>query len=295
MERKFQIQRFSIFLYVVLMGKAGSIRSAKFSEKHDPKVIMYRIKSQQKASALKFVDPARQHSMVDENLAEWLSETPLAFGERGTLFDFVREIVWKWGILTDIDKAALHVEWIAKGLPENLWLKIEPKYLEIIGFHLTHNSQNIIVTFEADVFPYPKENVNPIEDDYIVQYEVLPLPIEDYVQPYWRQKTVKYGSCDYITDWCKRGMDIIPTVLTSIETVEPLIYDKTVSIFAFLTEPYQSPLDKAPILATTFEAESGEDKGKSKEIGVLTSESSVTLASPSVSPNINITYETEVT
>lgn len=276
------------------MVKKGSDRSAKFSVKHDPLVIMYRTKALQNMARLNFVDAALQHQLVDENLADWLTEANLKYGQRGSLYDFIRKVVWDWGIVADDVKAIWHEQWIDKGLPESLWLKIEAKWQEITSFHVTYNSKNIIVTFEADVFPYPEESVNPVETDYVQSNEVLPVSTEDYVQSFWRQKTVKYGSVDYYTDWCVRGMDKALTVLAIIETVEPLLYDKSVSIFAHLTEPYQSPLDKVPVLEVAYETESGEDKSESESLQVQTSESNVVLASPSEAPNINISYTTEV-
>jgi len=277
------------------MVKKGSTRSAKFSAKHDPKVIMYRVKALQNRARINFIDAALQHQIVDENLAEWLTEANLKYGQRGSLYDFIRKVVWDWLIITDGDKAILHQQWLDKGLPEALWLKIEAKYLEITGFHKTYNSKNIMVTFEADVFPYPSEDVNPLETDYVQPNEILPLPTEDYVQSFWRQKTVKYGSCDYICYWYDALMDKYPTVQVTIETVQPLLYDKSVSIFAHLTEPYQSPLDKFPVLESSYEVWSSIYPPTTMNVQLQTSERDTAQIGSSKTPNINISYTTEVT
>jgi hypothetical protein len=277
------------------MVKQGDERSSKFSVKHDPLVIMYRLKSLQNMAHLNFVDAALQHQLVDENLAAWLTEANLKYGQRSVLYDFIRKVVWKWVTMSDITKDILHDQWLDKGLPESLWLKIEAKYSEVTTFHSTYNSRNIMVTFETDVFPYPEQNVNPVETDYVQPNEVLPIPTEDYVQHFWRQKTVKYGSVNYICYWYDALMDKYPTVLTIIETVEPLLYDKSVSIFAHLTEPYQSPLDKFPFLETSYDILESIIPYTTKNVQLQTSERNTSQEGLSKTPNINISYTTEVT
>ncbi len=277
------------------MVKTTENRQTKTSVKYDPYVTMLRIKALQNLMKRNFVDPAQQHEFVDENLTEWLKEVTLPYGKKGSLYDFIRKVVWDWLLISDDIKTRLHDEWLAKGLPESLWLKIAAKNNEIMSFHKTHNSKNILVTFEVDCFPYPDESINPAESDYVQSNEVLPLPVEYYTQPFWRQKTVKYGSCDYITDWCEKGMDEYPTILAVIEIVQPLIYEKPVFIFAHLTEPYQSPLDKLPTILTSYETESGSDDSISKDSTITTSEGNKTLPMLSKTPSINISYDTTVT
>lgn len=293
------------------MVKKGEYRSSKFSAKYDPFVNMLRIKKIGSMAKLNFVEASQQHAYVDENLQEWLTEVSLKFGEKGSLFDFVRKVVWSWTTITDDTKIILHTQWLSKGLPESLWLKIEAKANEITSFYKTHSSHNIIVTYETDVFPYPQENIdalNEIRDDinlarymtklgedYLTVDDIFPVPNEAYTQNFWRQKSVKYGSVDFYTDWCERGMDKYPTITLTIETVQPLLYEKSVSISAFLTEPYQSPLDKSPILETSYEVENGSEDSVSKSTIVQSSEVNSTLAAPSKTSGINTSYTTEVT
>lgn len=114
------------------MVKEGSDRSTKFSEKHDPDVIMLRIKALQNFSIDKFQIPSQQAYRVDNNLSKWLDVQELKFGQKGTCYDFLKKVVWKWDILTDYEKAMLKQEWLDKGLPETVWDKIDAKHTEII-------------------------------------------------------------------------------------------------------------------------------------------------------------------
>jgi hypothetical protein len=212
------------------MVKSGSDRSAKTSAKYDPFVNMLRTKRLQNLAKFKFVMASNQQKLLDQELASWLAESSLTFGQRGYLFDLVKKLIWKWESFSDEDKHMYHNTWIDKGLPESLWLKLDAKFDEITSFTKTKNSKNIIVTFETDVFPYPAIDVNPVQTDYVKSHEVLPVPTEDYTQTPWRQKTVKYGSVDYKSFWSNTRMNKTIGLQTLIETVEPLKVDKNVQI-----------------------------------------------------------------
>jgi hypothetical protein len=235
-----------------ILVKEGKVRSAKFSAKHDPKVIMYRLKSLQNLAHMNFVDAAIQHQLIDENLAEWLTEANLKYGQRGSLYDLVKKVAWNWLILDNVVKAALHEQWIAKGLPESLWLKIENKYYEFSSFHTSYGSKNIMVAYETDVFPYPLESLEDQKQNFMLLFEVLGIDPYSYVQGYWRQKTVKYSSVSFMYYWEKRMTDKNAVLSTVIETVQPLIFEKSVQVFAHITDPYPSPFDKFPVLEAKY-------------------------------------------
>ena len=277
------------------MVKSGKERSNKFNAKHDPETIMLRIKALQNFSIKGFTEPAQQHAYVDENIAEWIAETPLPFGKRGVLLDFVKQIAWKWAFLPDVEKEFWHQKWFEAGFPEDLWQRIDAKNSEIIKFRKTYKSHNIIVSYETDVFPYPDEDVNPKDQDYVLNDEVNPSDVEVYTQNVWRQKGISFGHVDYMYVWSEAKMDETLPINTTYEMVQPLIYDKTIKIFAHITEPYQSPLDRTPVLSTSYETENGETEKASKPLGLTTSNVNSQLASPSKTSNINISYDTQVT
>jgi hypothetical protein len=278
-----------------MMVKTGTKRSNKFAAKHDPETILLRIKRLQNFSIDNFADAAQQAFFVDENVVQWLTENPLKYGQAGSLLDLVKELAWKWHLLTDAQKTLYHDLWVNKGLPEVIWLKIAQKNDEVLSLHRTQNSHNIMVTFEADCFPYPEEDMNPQELDYVENNEVLPLPIEPYAQNYWRQKTNKFGDVDYNCVWSAAKMDKTISVDLIIETVQPLLYEKTVTLDCFLTEPYQSPIDKTPSISTSYVLNDGIDKGKDKTSALETSSTNIQIQETDETPSINITFTTEVT
>lgn len=277
------------------MVKQGKDRSAKFSAKHDPKVIMYRIKAIQEKMKAKFPVPSEQAFYVDENVRLWLQEFPLDYGQKASLLDLVKELVWKWPTLTDADKAVYYAKWIEKGLPEEIWLRMAFKNNEVLSVTKTRLAHNLMVSFEADVFPYPEEYINPILEDYVQSKEILPLPIEVYTQDVWRQKTDKYGDVDYLCVWSALGMNKTLGIDLIIETVQPLLFEKTLQINCFIDTPYQSPLDRSASISTSHETESGEDKGQDETEELESANENTVLASPVVSSSINISYDTQVT
>ena len=183
------------------MVKSGAERAEKAKEKYDVDVIMLRIKALQNFSIDKFALPSQQQAVLDENLQQWINEEKLGFGARARLFDFVRKIVWKWENLTEEAKNLLHQQWLEQGLPESIWQKLQAKHNEITTLSKTYQTQNITVLYETDVFPYPQENINPSENDFIIDYEQLKEATEVYTQNFWRQQHLTYGNCDYMISW----------------------------------------------------------------------------------------------
>jgi hypothetical protein len=473
------------------MVKQGSDRSVKFSAKHDPTVIMYRLKALRNAMKIKFAKPSEQHFYVDENVRLWLKEFPLPYGQRAVLLDSVKKLVWKWqdiindktfypvtedfstytkidpnnhilnlvnnldfqaynnetaylckdkgidyfssftheiqvmvkssvvgnpwttvwglaneigdflslqnflsltiycgygdpalpwiglyewngidwngGLLridydkwyylriiktetqltmeiySDFNRTVLvnsqsfplmssikyryiyacaswnlgtsdfleasttnlcwlksrleveHDKWIDSGLPEQLFLRLASKNNEVLSLAKTRLSHNIIVSFETDVFPYPEEYVNPQAQDYVQSNEIMPVNTETYTQDPWRQNTNKYGDVDYLCIWSALGMNKTIRIDLVIETVQPLLYEKTLQINCFIDTPYQSPLDRTASLSTSHEIDNGEDKGNDSTETLESSNDNKILTSPVVSSNINISYDTQVT
>jgi hypothetical protein len=121
------------------MVKKGSTRSAKFSAKHDPYVIMLRIKALQNVMKQKFQIPAQQNYYIDINVKEWIDSLGLPFGKAGTLLDLTKQYVWKIANMSDFEIENMHQTFISKGFTEdqyNEWLiNIEAKATEIVTLY----------------------------------------------------------------------------------------------------------------------------------------------------------------
>ena len=103
------------------MVKTGSDRSAKFSAKHDGKVVMLRIKSLQENMKQLFQKPAYEFEIVDTMLERLKLELGLEYGEFGELSDILKSMVWNFDNLSDADFEALHQKLLAKGYTEDEW------------------------------------------------------------------------------------------------------------------------------------------------------------------------------
>lgn len=277
------------------MVKSGAERSDKTTAKYDPEVIMLRIKALQNYSKRLFPKPSEQSFRLDENLEVWATEFNLPYGMRGSLYTFVKDIIWIWNELTDLDKDYLHQKWITKGLPQELWDRLPSKYSEITAIAITRNSGNISVKYETDVFPYSEEDINPEETDYVLNDEQLPEEPELYTQNYWRQETIKYHNLDYLCVWSDTKMDQSVGIDLLIETVQPLLCDKNVTINCYMTEPYQSPQNKTNAIGTSYVVESGSETKTEKTKTMTTRNVNDVLASIPSQTNINTTYVTQVT
>ena len=229
-------------MYLLIpMVKSGSERSAKYAMKYDAYVLMLRSKLLRGQAILDMLNRGSQANyLLDSNIAAWLQEFPLAYGQRGDFYDMVRSVLSKWDMLSETDKANLQTKWLLKGFPIEIWNRLETKHNELTTFQLTHNFHNIKVRYETDVFPYPsiaeqqEENladspflINPILD-FQLDYETMPSEKEIYSQNYWRQQNIKYGSCDFNYVWTDAKMDKILNLQTIIDNLEPLRVDKTV-------------------------------------------------------------------
>jgi hypothetical protein len=121
------------------MVKQGKTRSSKFSVKHDPYVIMLRVKALQNVMKDKFQVPAQQDYYIDVNVQNWINSLNLPFGKAGTLMDLTKQYVWKIANMTDIDIEAMHRDFISKDFTETQyeeWLSnLQAKATEIVTLY----------------------------------------------------------------------------------------------------------------------------------------------------------------
>ena len=231
------------------MVKSGSERSAKYAMKYDAYVLMLRSKLLRGQAILDMLNKGSQANyLLDSNIAAWLQEFPLAYGQRGDFYDMVKSVLSRWDMLTETDKANLKTKWLRKGFPLEIWNRLAAKHDELTTFQLTHKAPNIQVKYEADMFPYPtiaeqqEENladspylVNPLLD-FQLDYETMPSETNLYVSNYWRQQNIKKGSCDFNYNWTDAKMDKTLNIQTLIDNLEPLRVDKIVSLRAELLD-----------------------------------------------------------
>ena len=231
------------------MVKSGSERSAKYAMKYDAYVLMLRSKLERGQAILDMLNKGSQANyLLDSNIAQWLQEFPLAYGQVGSFYDMVKSVLSRWDMLTETDKANLLVKWLAKGFPIQVWNRLAAKHDELTTFQLTHKAPNIHVKYEADMFPYPsiveQQEENLADSPYLVNpllafqldIETMPSEKQVYVQNYWRQQNIKKGSCDFNYNWTDARMDKTLTLQTIIDNLEPLRVDKTVSLKAELLD-----------------------------------------------------------
>jgi hypothetical protein len=103
------------------MVKTGSERSAKFSAKHDAKVIIMRIKAAQNAMKNLFQKAAYDFEVSDISLQMLMEQLDLGFGQFGELSDILKGFLWKYDDLSVTDLEALHQKLLAKGYTEDDW------------------------------------------------------------------------------------------------------------------------------------------------------------------------------
>jgi hypothetical protein len=117
----------------------------------------------------------------------------LPFGQAGTFMDLVRKLVYSWGYLTDSQKVLLKQEWIAKGLPEELFDKIAEKYNELQNFISQRPTTDMVLSWYSELNPYPSEAYAPKEEDQTVKTETEYETGTAKVTPYWKQEGHKEG------------------------------------------------------------------------------------------------------
>jgi hypothetical protein len=107
--------------------------------------------------------------------------------------DLVRKLVYSWGYLTDSQKAVLRKEWIAKGLPDELFDKIADKYNELQNFISQRPTTDMVLSWYLELEPYPQEAYVPKEEDQTVKTETEYETETAKITPYWKQEGHKEG------------------------------------------------------------------------------------------------------
>jgi hypothetical protein len=117
----------------------------------------------------------------------------LPFGKAGTFMDLVRKLVYSWGYLTDSEKAVLKQNWIAKGLPEELFDKIADKYNELQNFISQRPTTDMVLSWFLELEPHPQEAYVPKEEDQTIKTETEYEAETAKITPYWKQEGHKEG------------------------------------------------------------------------------------------------------
>jgi len=175
------------------MPKKGSKRAKKFTVKHDPNLLMLRWKALRDFSIKRFYITPIKHFQLDDNIRTLIERYVLPFGKAGTFMDLVRKLVYSWGYLTDSQKAVLREEWIAKGLPDELFDKIADKYNELQNFISQRPTVDMVLSWYVELNPIPQEAYIPKEEDQTIKTETEYETETAKITPYWRQEGHKEG------------------------------------------------------------------------------------------------------
>jgi hypothetical protein len=175
------------------MPKKGSRRAEKFTVKHDPELLMLRWKALRDYSIKRFYITPIKHFQLDDNIRVLIERYILPFGKAGEFMDLVRKLVYSWGYLTDAQKSLLRQEWIAKGLPEELFNKIADKYYELQNFISQRPTTDMVLSWYVELEPYPQEAYTPKEEDQTVKTETVYETETAKITPYWKQEGHKEG------------------------------------------------------------------------------------------------------
>jgi hypothetical protein len=175
------------------MPKKGSRRAKKFTVKHDPNLLMLRWKALRDFSIKRFYITPIKHFQLDDNIRVLIERYVLPFGKAGTFMDLVRKLVYSWGYLTDAQKSLLRQEWVAKGLPEELFNKVADKYYELQNFISQRPTTDMVLSWFLELEPYPQEAYVPKEEDQTVKTETEYETETAKITPYWKQEGHKEG------------------------------------------------------------------------------------------------------
>jgi hypothetical protein len=175
------------------MPKKGSRRAKKFIVKHDPNLLMLRWKALKDFSIKRFYITPIKHFQLDDNIRTLIERYVLPFGKAGTFMDLTRKLVYSWGYLTDSQKAVLKEEWIAKGLPEELFDKIADKYNELQNFISQRPTTDMVLSWYVELNPIPPEAYTPKEEDQTIKTETEYETETAKITPYWKQEGHKEG------------------------------------------------------------------------------------------------------
>jgi hypothetical protein len=175
------------------MPKKGSRRAKKFTVKHDPDLLMLRWKALRDFSIKRFYLTPIKHFQLDDNIRVLIERYVLPFGKAGTFMDLTRKLVYSWGYLTDSQKALLRQEWVAKGLPDELFDKIADKYNELQNFISQRPTVDMVLSWYVELNPIPQEAYTPKEEDQTIKTETEYETETAKITPYWKQEGHKEG------------------------------------------------------------------------------------------------------
>jgi len=175
------------------MPKKGSKRAKKFRVKHDPDLLMLRWKALRDFSIKRFYLTPIKHFQLDDNIRVLIERYVLPFGKAGTFMDLVRKLVYSWGYLTDSQKVLLRQEWVAKGLPDELFDKIADKYNELQNFISQKPTVDMVLSWYLELNPIPQEAYTPKEEDQTIKTETEYETETAKITPYWKQEGHKEG------------------------------------------------------------------------------------------------------
>jgi hypothetical protein len=223
------------------MPKKGSKRAKKFTVKHDPNLLMLRWKALRDFSIKKFYITPIKHFQLDDNIRTLIERYVLPFGKAGTFMDLTRKLVYSWGYLTDSQKAVLREEWIAKGLPEELFDKIADKYNELQNFISQRPTTDMVLSWYLELEPYPQEAYVPKEEDQTIKTETEYETETAKITPYWKQEGHKEGFLlrKLVNVFQGRDKQLPETVFTIQSLRSDLGYDFMLEIPAIAIREYE--------------------------------------------------------
>jgi hypothetical protein len=223
------------------MPKKGSRRAKKFTVKHDPNLLMLRWKALRDFSIKRFYITPIKHYQLDDNIRTLIERYILPFGKAGTFMDLVRKLVYSWSYLTDAQKSLLRQEWIAKGLPEELFNKIADKYYELQNFISQRPTTDMVLSWFLELEPYPQDAYVPKEEDQTEKTETEYETETAKITPYWKQEGHKEGFLLRKLVNVFKGQDKqLPEIAFTIQSLRSdLGYDFMLEIPAIATREYE--------------------------------------------------------
>jgi len=223
------------------MPKKGSKRAKKFTVKHDPDLLMLRWKALKDFSIKRFYLTPIKHFQLDDNIRVLIERYVLPFGKAGTFMDLLRKLVYSWGYLTDSQKVLLRQEWIAKGLPDELFDKIADKYYELQNFISQRPTVDMVLSWYLELNPIPQEAYVPKEEDQTIKTETEYETETAKITPYWKQEGHKEGFLLRKLVNVFQGRDKqLPEIAFTIQSLRSdLGYDFTLEIPAIAIREYE--------------------------------------------------------
>jgi hypothetical protein len=165
----------------------------------------------------------------------------LPYGQAGTFMDLVRKLVYTWGYLTDAQKELLKQQWLEKGFPEELFYKIADKYMELQNFITQRPINDMVLSWFAELNPYPPEAYAPKEEEQTTKIETEYETETAKIPPYWKQEGYKVGFLlrKLVNVFQGRDKQLPETVFTIQSLRSDLGYDFMLEIPAITIREYE--------------------------------------------------------